>query len=61
MTQVTIQNTALLLREIASLPEPERTEYVKMMRNSLMGVRLALSVNECNRLTAPPLAGRPSA
>ena len=40
MTQTTIQNATALLREIASLPEPERTEYVKMMRYTLMGLRL---------------------
>lgn len=41
MTKTTIHNATELLYEIASLPEPERTEYIKMMRHVLMGLRLS--------------------
>ena len=41
MTQATIQNATALLYEITNLPEPERTDYVKMMRYAMMGLRLA--------------------
>ena len=52
MTQATIQNATALLREIASLPEPEQTEYVKMMRHALMGLRLSEHVQTANHQQA---------
>lgn len=41
MTQETINNANALVCEIVSLPEPSRTEFITMMRYSLMGLRLA--------------------
>lgn len=41
MTQETINNANALVYEIVSLPEPSRTEFITMMRYSLMGFRLA--------------------
>lgn len=40
MTEMTIGNATELVREIASISEPEQTEYIKMMRHVLMGLRL---------------------
>lgn len=58
MTQATIQNATALMREISSLPEPERTEYIKMMRHALMGLRLS----EHAQVTSPQQsAERPGA
>lgn len=41
MTQETINNANALVYEIVSMPEPSRTEFITMMRYSLMGFRLA--------------------
>ena len=51
MTGDTVKQATALVQEIESLPEPQRTAYVNMMRHVLIGLRLKDTTQQ--RASAP--------